>query len=96
MPELGDVLAAANANLLPARFVEVYLFGWNRLSPRAHMISALPMIVTGAAGAFFVITANAWMDNPTGFRIDAQGLVVDADPWAAMFGPSTWPQFVHM
>jgi cytochrome d ubiquinol oxidase subunit I len=84
------------AFFIEAIFVGVYLFGWNRLSPRAHMISALPMIVSGAAGALFVVAANAWMNNPTGFRLDADGQVTDAQPWAAMFGPSTWPQVVHM
>jgi cytochrome d ubiquinol oxidase subunit I len=84
------------AFFLEAIFVGVYLFGWDRLSTTAHLLSALPMIVSGAAGAFFVIAANAWMNNPTGFAMDAQGRVVDADPVGAMFGPSTWPQFVHM
>lgn len=84
------------AFFIEAIFVGVYLFGWNRLSPRAHMLSAIPMIVSGMAGAFFVVAANAWMNNPTGFRLDEQGRVVDAQPWAAMFGPSTWPQVVHM
>jgi cytochrome d ubiquinol oxidase subunit I len=84
------------AFFIEAIFVGVYLFGWNRLSPRAHMLSALPMIVSGMAGAFFVVSANAWMNNPTGFRLDPQGRLTDAQPWAAMFGPSTWPQVVHM
>jgi cytochrome d ubiquinol oxidase subunit I len=84
------------AFFIEAIFVGIYLFGWNRMSPRAHMLSALPMIISGAAGAFFVVAANAWMNNPTGFRLDADGNVVDARPWAAMFGPSTWPQVVHM
>jgi cytochrome d ubiquinol oxidase subunit I len=84
------------AFFIEAIFVGVYLFGWNRLSPRAHMLSAVPMIVSGMAGAFFVVAANAWLNNPTGFRLDEQGHVVDARPWAAMFGPSTWPQVVHM
>jgi cytochrome d ubiquinol oxidase subunit I len=84
------------AFFIEAIFVGVYLFGWNRLSPRAHMLSALPMVVSGMAGAFFVIAANAWMNNPTGFRLDPEGRVTDARPWAAMFGPSTWPQVVHM
>jgi cytochrome bd ubiquinol oxidase subunit I len=84
------------AFFIEAIFVGIYLFGWNRLSPRAHMLSALPMIVSGAAGAFFVVAANAWMNNPTGFSLDDDGRVVDAQPWAAMFGPSTWPQVVHM
>jgi cytochrome d ubiquinol oxidase subunit I len=84
------------AFFIEAIFVGIYLFGWNRMSPRAHMLSALPMIVSGAAGAFFVVAANAWMNNPTGFRLDAEGRVADAEPWAAMFSPSTWPQTVHM
>ncbi|MFC3897177.1 cytochrome ubiquinol oxidase subunit I [Lentzea rhizosphaerae] len=84
------------AFFVEAIFVGVYLFGWNRLSPRAHMLSALPMVVAGVVGAFCVVSANAWMNNPTGFRLDEQGDVVDARPWAAMFGPSTWAQFVHM
>ena len=84
------------AFFIEAIFVGVYLFGWNRLSPKAHMLSALPMILSGPAGAFFVVAANAWMNNPTGFRLDEQGRVTDAQPWAAMFGPSTWPQVVHM
>ena len=77
------------AFFIEAIFVGIYLFGWDRMSPRAHMLSALPMIVSGMAGAFFVVAANAWMNNPTGFRLDADGRVVDARPWAAMFGPST-------
>jgi cytochrome bd ubiquinol oxidase subunit I len=84
------------AFFIEAIFVGVYLFGWNRLSPKAHMLSALPMILSGPAGAFFVVAANAWMNNPTGFRLDEQGRVTDAQPWAAMFGPSTWPQVTHM
>ena len=60
------------------------------------MLSALPMIVSGMAGALFVVSANAWMNNPAGFRLDADGRVTDAEPWAAMFGPSTAPQVVHM
>jgi len=83
------------AFFLEAIFVGIYLFGWDRMSPRAHMLSALPIIVSGVAGAFFVIAANAWMNNPTGFRME-NGRVVNADPVGAMFGPSTWPQFVHM
>jgi cytochrome d ubiquinol oxidase subunit I len=84
------------AFFIEAIFVGVYLFGWDRLSPRAHMLSAIPMAVSGMAGALFVVAANAWLNNPTGFRLDDDGRVVDAQPWAAMFGPSTWPQVTHM
>jgi cytochrome bd ubiquinol oxidase subunit I len=83
------------AFFLEAIFVGVYLFGWDRLSPRAHMLTAVPIIVSGAAGAFFVVAANAWMNTPEGFTL-RDGELVDPDPWDAMFNPSTASQTVHM
>lgn len=83
------------AFFIEAIFVGIYLFGWDRLSPKAHMLAALPMVVSGAAGAFFVVAANAWMNTPRGFTI-RDGEVVDTDPVAAMFNPSTAAQTVHM
>jgi cytochrome bd ubiquinol oxidase subunit I len=47
------------------------------------------------ASAFFVVTANAWMNQPTGFLV-AEGKVVTVDPWKAMFNPATPPQTTHM
>ncbi len=83
------------AFFIEAIFVGVYLYGWNRLSPRAHLLSGLPMIASGVAGAIFVVAANGWMNTPTGFEI-RNGEVVNADPWAAMLNPSTASQSVHM
>jgi cytochrome bd ubiquinol oxidase subunit I len=83
------------AFFLEAIFVGIYLFGWDRLSPRAHMLCALPIVVSGMAGAFFVVAANAWMNTPKGFRLQ-DGQVVEADPVGAMFNPSTASQTVHM
>jgi cytochrome d ubiquinol oxidase subunit I len=84
------------AFFIEAICVGIYLFGWDRMSPRAHMLSAIPMVISGMAGAFFVICANAWMNNPLGFDLDANGQVINTDPVGAMFSPSTMPQFVHM
>ena len=83
------------AFFIEAIFVGVYLYGWTRLAPRVHMLSGLPMIAAGVAGAFFVVAANGWMNTPTGFEI-RDGEIVDTDPWAAMFNPSTASQSVHM
>ena len=85
----------AFAFFIEAIFVGVYLYGWNRLPPRVHMLSGLPMIAAGVAGAFFVVAANGWMNTPTGFEI-RDGEIVNTDPWAAMFNPSTAAQSVHM
>jgi cytochrome d ubiquinol oxidase subunit I len=83
------------AFFIEAIFVGVYLYGWSRLSPRTHLLSGLPMIVSGVAGAFFVVAANGWMNTPTGFEI-RDGEIVNANPWAGMFNPSTAAQSVHM
>ena len=85
----------AFAFFIEAIFLGVYLYGWNRLPPRLHLLTGLPVIASGVAGAFFVVAANGWMNTPTGFEI-RDGRVVDADPWAAMFNPSTAAQSVHM
>ncbi len=85
----------AFAFFIEAIFLGIYLYGWNRLPPRIHMLTGLPMIASGIAGAFFVVAANGWMNTPTGFEI-RDGQVVNTDPWVAMFNPSTASQSVHM
>jgi cytochrome bd ubiquinol oxidase subunit I len=83
------------AFFLEAIFVGIYLFAWDRLSPRVHMLCAVPILLSGIAGAFFVVAANAWMNTPTGFRL-VNGQVIGAQPVAAMFNPSTGAEVVHM
>jgi cytochrome d ubiquinol oxidase subunit I len=83
------------AFFIEAIFLGIYLYAWDRLSPRVHMLTAIPVLVAGVASAFFVVTANAWMQQPTGFDT-ANGRVIAVDPWAAMFNPATPSQTVHM
>jgi cytochrome d ubiquinol oxidase subunit I len=84
------------AFFIEAIFVGLYLYGWDRLSPRVHLLTGVPIVIAGIASAWFVVTANAWMNQPTGFRLDPSGDVVDPDPWAAMFNPATPVQTTHM
>jgi cytochrome bd ubiquinol oxidase subunit I len=83
------------AFFIEAIFVGIYLYAWDRLPPRAHIMAGLTVCVAGVASAFFVVTANAWMNQPRGFDLES-GRVTDVDPWAAMFNPATPPQTVHM
>jgi cytochrome d ubiquinol oxidase subunit I len=83
------------AFFLEAIFTGIYLFGWDRLSRRAHLLSGLPIVVSGVAGAFFVVSANSWLNTPTGFRV-VDGEIVDVNPIAGMFNPSTGAEVVHM
>src|SRR5919198_4632625 len=84
------------AFFVEAIFVGLYLYGWDRLSPRVHLLTGVPIVVAGVASAWFVVTANAWMNQPAGFRLDPAGNVVDPDPWAAMLNRATPVQTTHM
>lgn len=83
------------AFFIEAIFLGIYLYAWDRLPPVRHMLSGVPIVLAGVASAFFVVTANAWMQQPTGYLL-RDGRVVAVDPWAAMFNPATPPQTVHM
>ncbi|MBC6460643.1 cytochrome ubiquinol oxidase subunit I [Actinomadura sp. HBU206391] len=83
------------AFFIEAIFVGIYLYAWDRLSPRAHVLAGLPVCVAGVASAFFVVSANAWMNTPRGFDL-VGGRVTNVRPWAAMFNPAMPLQVIHM
>jgi len=83
------------AFFLEAIFLGLYLYGWNRIGPRTHLLSGLLVCLGGALSGAFVVTANAWMNTPAGFRL-VDGRVTDVDPIAAMFNPAAGAQVVHM
>ena len=87
------------AFFLEAIFIGIYLYGWDRLTPRAHLLAGVPIPIAGVASAWFVVTANAWMNQPSGFDLDVyrrSGRVVDVDPLAAMFNRAVPVQTTHM
>ncbi len=78
-----------------AIFLGIYLYGWNRISPRAHLWSGILVAVGGAASGVFVVIANAWMNAPTGFDL-VDGRVTNVDPIAGMLNPMAFQQTLHM
>jgi len=78
-----------------AIFLGIYLYGWDRISPRAHLTAGLLVAASGAASAVFVVMVNAWMNTPTGVSMSG-GRVVRIDPIAGMLNPSSFPQGLHM
>ncbi len=81
---------------IEAIFIAIYVYGWDKLSPVKHMLTGIPVMVTGLTGSFFVISVNAWMNNPSGFDI-VNGEVTNVQPWGALFGNGhLWPQLTHM
>jgi cytochrome d ubiquinol oxidase subunit I len=78
-----------------AIFLGVYLYGWDRVAPRTHLLAGVLVAVSGALSGVFVVIANAWMNTPAGFRL-VDGRPVDIDPLAAMLTPAAFPQTLHM
>jgi len=64
---------------MEAIFIGIYVYGWGRLSARVHMLSGIPIVITGFTGSLMVIAVNAWMNHPGGFRLRG-GKVTHVDP----------------
>jgi cytochrome bd ubiquinol oxidase subunit I len=78
-----------------AIFLGIHLYGWRRVPPLAHWLAGVVVAVSGIASGVFVVTANAWMNAPAGFRA-IDGRIVDVDPIAAMLNPAAAQQVAHM
>jgi len=100
MGPFGDVLGLPFAFeglsfFVEAIFLGLYLYGWGRLPPRRHLMMLLPMMAAGLVGTYCVVSVNAWMNMPTGFRI-VDGEVTDVRPWAVLFNSGSVLQVAHM
>jgi cytochrome bd ubiquinol oxidase subunit I len=101
MATYGDVFGLAFvlegfSFFVEAIFIAIYVYGWDRLSPRAHMLTGIPVAIAGFSGSLMVITVNGWMNHPTGFRME-NGRAVDVEPMTALFANSYfWHEMVHM
>jgi cytochrome bd ubiquinol oxidase subunit I len=78
-----------------AIFLGVYLYGWNRIGPKMHLAAGVLVALSGALSAIFVVDANAWMNTPTGFRLE-HGQMVDVHPFVAMANPAALAETLHM
>jgi cytochrome bd ubiquinol oxidase subunit I len=81
---------------MEAIFIGIYIYGWDRLSPRLHFLSGIPIAIAGFTGSMMVISVNGWMNHPEGFRL-AAGKAVDVHPFKALFVNSYfWHELIHM
>jgi cytochrome d ubiquinol oxidase subunit I len=78
-----------------AIFLGVYLYGWNRTSPGAHLTAGVLVAVSGVLSGIFVVIANAWMNTPVGLEMSGTKLI-RVDPIAAMANPAAFSQTLHM
>jgi cytochrome d ubiquinol oxidase subunit I len=79
-----------------AIFISIYIYGWRRLRPWTHFWTGVPLPIVGILGAASVVAANAWMNAPSGFTLNAAGEVVDVDPLAVIFNDAMPLMAAHM
>jgi cytochrome bd ubiquinol oxidase subunit I len=100
MASFGQVFGIAFALegisfFVEAIFMAIYVYGWQRLSPRAHFLTGVPIVISGFAGSFNVIAVNGWMNDPGGFDV-VGGKVASPRPWTAMFNDAMAHELFHM
>jgi len=100
MAEFGEVFGLGFALegvsfFVEAIFIAIYVYGWDKLSPRSHFLAGIPIVITGFTGSMMVIAVNGWMNSPTGFEIE-NGEVVNAEPFTALFNSNLWHELIHM
>src|SRR6185295_5748949 len=78
-----------------AIFLGIYLYGWNRVSPRAHLLAGGVVALSGTLSGIFVVIANSWMNSPGGFEL-VEGKPINIDPIAAMLNPMALSETIHM
>jgi cytochrome d ubiquinol oxidase subunit I len=97
-PVIGPLMAyeVLTAFFLEAGFLGVMLFGLQRVGHRLHFFATL-MVATGTLiSAFWILSANSWMQTPAGYAINADGQFVAADWFKVIFNPSFPYRLVHM
>lgn len=97
----GSALAAEGlfAFGLESTFLGILLFGWNRVSPKVHFISALGVFLGSMFSAVWIVVANSWQQTPAGYHIVGEGLSARAevtDFWAMVFNPSSVDRIIHV
>ncbi len=83
------------AFFLEASFLGVMLFGWNRVPPWLHVTSAILVAIGTLISAFWILSANSWMQYPTGFEM-RDGIAHPTDWLTVVFNPTFPYRFAHM
>ena len=96
-PVIGPLMAyeVLTAFFLEAGFLGVMLFGMNRVGKTLHFVATLAVAVGTFISAFWILSANSWMQTPAGYAMNADGQFVPADWLAIIFNPSFPYRLVH-
>ena len=97
-PVIGPLLAfeVLTAIFLEASFLGVMLFGWKKVGPRLHFFATLMVAIGTLISAFWIISANSWMQFPTGHEILADKTLRTVSWMQVIFSPTFPVRLVHM
>ncbi|WP_257169558.1 cytochrome ubiquinol oxidase subunit I [Bradyrhizobium sp. SRS-191] len=97
-PVIGPLMAyeVLTAFFLEAGFLGVMLFGLKRVGPKLHFLATLMVAVGTLISAFWILSANSWMQTPAGYAVNADGQFVSVDWLKVIFNPSFPYRLVHM
>ena len=79
-----------------AIFIAIYIYGWKHLSGWTHFWTGVPVVLAGLGGAWSVVAANAWMNQPDGFKLASDGTVTDVSPVDAFFNGAVGYEAPHL
>jgi cytochrome d ubiquinol oxidase subunit I len=96
-PIIGPLMAyeVMTAFFLEAGFLGIMLFGMGRVGPKLHFMATLAVAVGTFISAFWILSANSWMQTPVGYSVNAGGQFVPESWWAIIFNPSFPYRLVH-
>jgi cytochrome bd ubiquinol oxidase subunit I len=94
---LGPLIAyeVVTAFFLEAGFLGIMLFGWEKVGNRLHFFATCMVALGTLFSAFWILSANSWMQTPAGYAIQ-NGQAVPVDWWKIVFNPSFPNRFAHM
>jgi cytochrome bd ubiquinol oxidase subunit I len=94
---VGPLIAyeVITAFFLEAAFLGIMLFGWDRVGDRLHFFATCMVALGTLFSAFWILSANSWMQTPAGHAIE-NGIAVPVDWWRIVFNPSFPNRFAHM
>jgi cytochrome d ubiquinol oxidase subunit I len=96
-PIVGPLMAyeVMTAFFLEAGFLGIMLFGMNRVGPRLHFAATLAVAIGTFISAFWILSANSWMQTPVGHVVNAAGQFEPETWWAIIFNPSFPYRLTH-
>lgn len=95
---IGPLMAyeVLTAFFLEAGFLGVMLFGMEKVGKKLHFTATLMVAIGTFISAFWILSANSWMQTPTGFEMGANGQFLPGESWSdIIFNPSFPYRLIH-